>query len=83
MCKNCVNNVYSLSESRRVEHIFCTPTQAVRLAPGEKSMFSTSASYSESLCFSTPKNVRFTLLNRMFSTQYTGPITNTTKYINK
>jgi hypothetical protein len=83
MCRNCVEGVYSLLKSRRVEHILYTQTVAVVLRWWENSDLSTKSAQYSPRSFSTPKSVNFPLLSSLFSPLYTGPITNTTNYINK
>lgn len=79
MCNTCAKPVQTLSKNSRVEHNLYAllPAPANRLVL--KSCLSTNSTHLITHYFSTQKYALTDLLNQLFSTLCTGPITNTIK----
>lgn len=83
MCKTCAKRVQTLSKNSGSEYILYAGDPAPLPGVVEKVRLSTNSTHVHTACFSTHKMVFLPQLYDMLSTVYTGPITNTTKYINK
>jgi hypothetical protein len=83
MCKTCANRVQTLPKSSGHEYNLCAGPIAKASAPVKNYTFSTNCTRLLPSFFSTQKITRFSLVDSTLSTVYTGPITITTKYINK
>ena len=82
MCNTCAKAVQTVSKSRGNEHnLYATSTyRASRHVPNPT--LSTISTHFLTHYFSTQKSALTNLLNRPFSTLYTGPITKTISNLN-
>jgi hypothetical protein len=83
MCKTCAQGVYTLSKSSGCAYILCAGYTSRFTSPAYKLALSTTSTHVLTPYFSTLNTGFLPLLSGMLSPLYTGPITNTTKYINK
>jgi hypothetical protein len=83
MCKICAERVQTLSKNRAGEHILYATIVPPSSPPAYKRSLYTKYTQMPTLHFSTQKTIRLPLLPHLFYTEYTGPTTSTTKYINR
>lgn len=77
MCNSCVQRVQTVSKSRGHEHKLCATTLPTQSTYGQNCQYSTDSTHLHPHPLSTQINARLYLLQKMLSTVYTGPITNT------
>jgi hypothetical protein len=83
MCNECAKNLQSLVQKPKLEHNLCAAYRPLDKTTVLKPGLYKVRTQSSTPYFSAVKTARYPQLNSLFSTLYTGPTTNTTKYINK